>query len=158
MEFNGRIMRVLPVQSGTNANGNAWTKQEFIFEYFEHDTDRYSDKVCLNIMNDKIAEYDLHENDEVLIGFGHSIREYQGKYYNEVRMYKLQKKGQPANQPNSVEQPKSADPNIAQQGTMTSEFGKLLEKKSVQVYPPAEAPVTPQQPTTAEQEKDDLPF
>lgn len=140
MEFNGRIMRVLPTQSGTSANGNAWTKQEFIFEYFERDTDRYSDKVCLNIMNDKIAEYDLHENDEVLIGFGHSIREYQGKYYNELRLYKFQKVG--AQQP---------EPKTAQEGTMTGELGKQLEKKSVQVYPPTNAPVTSQAaPNTAQ--------
>lgn len=91
MEFKGRIMKVLPVTSGTSQNGNEWKKQEFVFEYFEQQTDRYSDKVCLSIMNDRIAEYDLHENDEVLIGFGHSIREYQGRYFNELRLYKFQK-------------------------------------------------------------------
>ena len=69
MEFKGRIMKVLPVTSGTSQNNNEWKKQEFVFEYFEQQTDRYSDKVCLSIMNDRIAEYDLHENDEVLIGF-----------------------------------------------------------------------------------------
>ena len=93
MEFKGRIMKVLPVTSGTSQNGNEWKKQEFVFEYFEQQTDRYSDKVCLSIMNDRIAEYDLHENDEVLIGFGHSIREYQGRYFNELRLYKFQKVG-----------------------------------------------------------------
>ena len=85
MEFKGRIMKVLPVTSGTNQNNKEWKKQEFVFEYFEQQTDRYSDKVCLSIMNDRIAEYDLHENDDVLIGFGHSIREYQGRYFNELR-------------------------------------------------------------------------
>ena len=83
-------MKVLPVTSGTSQNGNEWKKQEFVFEYFEQQTDRYSDKVCLSIMNDRIAEYDLHENDEVLIGL-HSIREYQGRYFNELRLYKFQK-------------------------------------------------------------------
>ena len=41
MEFKGRIMKVLPVTSGTSQNGNEWKKQEFIFEYFEQQTDRY---------------------------------------------------------------------------------------------------------------------
>ena len=99
MEFKGRIMKVLPVTSGTSQNGNEWKKQEFVFEYFEQQTDRYSDKVCLSIMNDRIAEYDLHENDEVLIGFGHSIREYQGRYFNELRLYKFQKLTQAQPQP-----------------------------------------------------------
>ena len=55
MEFKGRIMKVLPVTSGTSQNGNEWKKQEFVFEYFEQQTDRYSDKVCLSIMNGRIA-------------------------------------------------------------------------------------------------------
>ena len=115
MEFKGRIMKVLPVTSGTSQNGNEWKKQEFVFEYFEQQTDRYSDKVCLSIMNDRIAEYDLHENDEVLIGFGHSIREYQGRYFNELRLYKFQKLTQ--SEPKTAQgqaQGTQAAPNTAQ--------------------------------------------
>lgn len=117
MEFKGRIMKVLPVTSGTAQNGNEWKKQEFVFEYFEQQTDRYSDKVCLSIMNDRIAEYDLHENDEVLIGFGHSIREYQGRFYNELRLYKFQKLTQAQAEPKTAQgqaQGTQAAPNTAQ--------------------------------------------
>ena len=117
MEFKGRIMKVLPVTSGTSQNGNEWKKQEFVFEYFEQQTDRYSDKVCLSIMNDRIAEYDLHENDEVLIGFGHSIREYQGRYFNELRLYKFQKLTQAQPEPKTAQgqaQGTQAAPNTAQ--------------------------------------------
>lgn len=117
MEFKGRIMKVLPVESGTSQNNNEWKKQYFIFEYFEQQTDRYSDKVCLSIMNDRIAEYDLHENDEVLIGFGHSIREYQGRYFNELRLYKFQKLTQAQPQPKTTQgqaQGTQAAPNTAQ--------------------------------------------
>lgn len=115
MEFKGRIMKVLPVTSGTSQNGNEWKKQEFVFEYFEQQTDRYSDKVCLSIMNDRIAEYDLHENDEVLIGFGHSIREYQGRYFNELRLYKFQKLTQAQPQPKTAQgQERNPEPNSAQ--------------------------------------------
>ena len=117
MEIKGRIMKVLPVTSGTSQNGNEWKKQEFVFEYFEQQTDRYSDKVCLSIMNDRIAEYDLHENDEVLIGFGHSIREYQGRYFNELRLYKFQKLTQAQAEPKTAQgqaQGTQAAPNTAQ--------------------------------------------
>lgn len=117
MEFKGRIMKVLPVTSGTSQNGNEWKKQEFVFEYFEQQTDRYSDKVCLSIMNDRIAEYDLHENDEVLIGFGHSIREYQGRYFNELRLYKFQKLTQAQAEPKTAQgqaQGTQAAPNTAE--------------------------------------------
>lgn len=91
MEFNGRIQRVLPTTSGKSANGNDWQRQDFVFEYFEHDTDRYSDKVLLSVMNERIKEYDLHEGDEVRIGFGHSVREYQGRVFNDARLYHFSK-------------------------------------------------------------------
>ena len=91
MEFKGRIYKVLETTTGTSRDNKEWKKQEFIFEFFEHDTDRYSDKVVLSVMNDRIKEYDLHEGDEVLIGFGHSVREYNGRWFNDIRLYKLEK-------------------------------------------------------------------
>ena len=91
MEFKGRIYKVLETTSGKSRDNKEWQKQEFIFEFFEHDTDRYSDKVVLSVMNDRIREYDLHEGDEVMIGFGHSVREYNGRWFNDIRLYKLEK-------------------------------------------------------------------
>ena len=91
MEFRGRIERVFPVQSGTSKSGSEWRKQDFVFEYFEHETDRWSDKVLLTALNDRVDAYDLHPGDEVTIGFGHSIEEYQGRCYNRVRVYKFEK-------------------------------------------------------------------
>ena len=91
MEFKGRIAKVMPQISGPKQDGGQWTKVEFIFEYFEHPEDRWADRVVLSAMNDRISEYDLHEGDEVNIGFGHMVREYQGRYFNEVRIYRFEK-------------------------------------------------------------------
>lgn len=92
MQFQGRIYKILPTQSGTSQrDGSTWMRQDFIFEYFEQPTDRYSDRVLLSIMNDRIREYDLHEGDEVIIGFGHTTREYQGRYFNDIRLYHFEK-------------------------------------------------------------------
>ena len=88
MEFTGRILKVLPVQSGTGRNGE-WRKQEFIFEYFEHETDRHSDMVLLRVMNDRIDQYNLKEGETVTIGFGHGVREWNGQYFNELKVYKV---------------------------------------------------------------------
>ena len=90
MQFQGRIYKIFPVQSGTSSRGE-WMKQDFIFEYFEAPTDRYADRVLLSVMNDRIRDYDLHEGDEVIVGFGHNTREYQGRYFNDVRMYHFEK-------------------------------------------------------------------
>ena len=91
MEFTGRIYKVLDTASGKKQDGSEWKRQDFIFEYFENPNDRYSDKVVLSVMNDRIAEYDLHEGDEVRIGFGHSVREWQGRWFSEMRIYKFEK-------------------------------------------------------------------
>ena len=91
MEFKGRIERILPRRKGVRNDGTEWQSQEFVFEYYEHETDWYSNKVMLSVMNDRIAEYDLHVGDEVLIGFGHNVRDWNGKVFNELRIYKFEK-------------------------------------------------------------------
>ena len=91
MEFKGRIQKLLPIRTGNKQDGSEWQSQEFVFEYFEREGDRWSDKVVLTLMGDRIKQADLHEGDEVKIGFGHSVREWQGRYFNELRVYKLEK-------------------------------------------------------------------
>ena len=90
MQFEGRINKLFPVQTGTSQRGE-WSRQDFIFEYFETPNDRYADRVLLSVMNDRIKEYDLHEGDTVICGFSHTTREYQGRYFNDVRLYHFEK-------------------------------------------------------------------
>lgn len=91
MEIQGKIYKVLPTRTGKKADGSEWRSQEFIVEFFETADQRWSDKVVLNVMNDRIDEYQLHEGDDVRVGFSHGVREYQGKYYPEFRIYKFEK-------------------------------------------------------------------
>ena len=130
MEFKGRIYKVFPVQSGTNAKGSNWQRQDFIFEYFENPSDRWSDKVLLSVMNERIKEYDLHDYDEVLIGFGHTVNEHNGRYYNDHRIYKFEKL--------------SFAPNQALQST---------EQPQVEQTPTPTLPIP-----ESEEKEDDLPF
>lgn len=91
MEFEGRVMKLLPVRSGQKSDGSEWRSQEFVFEYFENPDNWWSEKVLLSLMNERIDEYQLKEGDEVRVNFGHSVREYQGRLYNELRLRRLQK-------------------------------------------------------------------
>ena len=101
MEFQGRIAKVLPVRSGVSQRtGNEWKALPFIFEYFENPTDRFADSVILETFDTKVIE-NLKEGMEVRCGFGHKTREYEGKTYNELRLYKIEsvrKVQQPAGQ------------------------------------------------------------
>ena len=88
MEFQGRIKKVLPLRSGTSQRGE-WQALPFIFEFFEHETDRYADSVVLETFDTNVIE-NLKEGMEVICGFGHRTREYEGKTYNELRLYKIE--------------------------------------------------------------------
>lgn len=133
MEFTGNVLKVLPVQSGVSQRtGNEWRTQEFVFEYFEHDTDRFSDKVVLTIRNERIEELNLQVGDKLRCGFGHNVDEYQGRYYNRVNAYKVEKIGSLGNS-NAVAAPQSG-----------------------QEAPPAQQ--QQQAPAAKEEKPDDLPF
>lgn len=90
MEFEGRVRKILPLRSGTSkSTGNEWKALPFIFEYFENETDRYADSVLLETFDTNVID-NLQEGMEVRCGFSHRTREYEGRTYNEVRLYKIQ--------------------------------------------------------------------
>ena len=82
----------MPMRKGTRSDGSEWRSQEFIVEFFETADQRWSDKVVLSAMNERIDEYELHEGEEVNVGFSHGVKEYQGRWYPEFRIYKFEKK------------------------------------------------------------------
>ena len=89
MEFEGRIMRILPQRSGTSQKtGNEWFAQPFVFEYFENPTDRWSDKVLLETRDRDIVAK-MKEGMKCRCGFGHGINDWNGRTFNELKLYKL---------------------------------------------------------------------
>ena len=96
MEFEGRISKVLEARSGVSQRtGNEWKAQPFVFEYYENETDRYPDSVVLETFDTNVIPH-IKEGLEVRCGFSHRVREYEGRQYNELRLYKIEsvKKGQ----------------------------------------------------------------
>lgn len=90
MEFDGRILKILPQRSGkSQRTGNEWVAQPFVFEFFEHPTDRYSDKVVLETYDTNIIPL-MQEGMACRCGFGHNVREWDGRTFNEIRLYKLE--------------------------------------------------------------------
>ena len=122
MEFQGRIRKVLPVRTGTSQRtGNNWKCLPFVFEYFEYKTDRLPDSVVLESFDEKVIA-NLKEGMEVRCVFGHRVKEYDGKTFNELRLYKIESvKGseQPSQQPQP--QPASEQPAAQHQQQQTQE-------------------------------------
>lgn len=87
MQLQGRVAKVLSTRSGVSANsGEKWAVQEFLFEYFENPSDIYPRRCLLTVRGEeKIREMGLQENDTLNVRIALSVREYEGKYYNEIR-------------------------------------------------------------------------
>ena len=115
MEVQGRISKILPMRKGKRSDGSEWRSQEFIVEFFETPDQRWSDKVVLSAMNDRIDEYDLHEGKEVRVGFSHGVREYQGKWYPEFHIYKFETVAAQPQPTVKVEEPTAPAPEPAQE-------------------------------------------
>ncbi len=89
MELKGRVIQLLPQQSGMGKKG-PWKKQEFILET----QSQYPKKVCISVWGDKVDQYNLAVGDEVNVALDLESREYNGRWYTEARAWKVDKTGQ----------------------------------------------------------------
>lgn len=124
MKFQGRVKKMLPLRSGVSQRtGNEWKALPFIFEYFENPTDHYPESVVLETYDTKVID-NLKEGMEIVVGFGHRTREFEGRWYNELRIYSLEsvaraqnaatqaaKPAEPSNNPPGFERPATDDGN-----------------------------------------------
>lgn len=87
LEIEGILKKKLAVQSGTSARGE-WAKQEFLVEYQEG---KFSSLVVFSVWGqDKVNELStLSAGEKVKVSFNISSREYAGKYYTDLRAWKI---------------------------------------------------------------------
>lgn len=135
MEVQGRIEKVLPIQSGTSANG-AWRRQDFIVNYFEQPSDIYYRRIVLGVMNDRIDELKLKAGDEIKARYEIRVNEWNGRVFNDVRT-------------GHIEVLKRSADDVATQSQQT---GQQEQQTGKQVAAQA------QQPAAEEKKEDDLPF
>jgi len=84
MELNGKIIQLLPEQSGESAKG-PWRKQEYILE-----TDgQYPKKVCFMSWSDKIDEFAIKEGETLTVSIDLESREYNGRWYTDVKAWQV---------------------------------------------------------------------
>ena len=87
MELTGRLLQKLAVQSGTSARGQ-WAKQEFVTEYQDGN---FPTKACFSVWGqDKVQDLERFQiNDEIKVEFNVSSREYNGKWYTDLRAWRI---------------------------------------------------------------------
>ena len=88
MEIKGKIIEVLPEKSGQSANGE-WRKQEYVLE-----TDaQYKKKVCFMAWGDKVNQFNIKKDENVEVSIDVESREYNGRWYTDVKAWKVSRIG-----------------------------------------------------------------
>ena len=156
MEIKGRIIHILPLQEGVSKAGNPWKKQEYVLETL----DQYPKKVCFDLFGDKADQYRAEIGDEVVLSFDIESREYNGRWFNEIRLDAVTFVGASASKnPQPVNQP--AGGANGQQVNNTSQ--QAIGGPQTPPFQPQAAPLPPQtdangNPINKEGGDDDLPF
>lgn len=88
MELTAKLTQLLPLQTGTGKNGQ-WKKQDIIVET----EGQYPKKVCISIWGDKINESQLKVGSLLNISFDVESREYNGRWYTDVKAWKIEAAG-----------------------------------------------------------------
>lgn len=115
-EIEGTLQRKLPAQSGRSARGD-WAKQEFVLEYPDGN---FNSEVCITAWGqDKVSELDrFNEGDRLKVSFNIRAREYNGRWYNDLRVWRLAPAGQAAPAPAAVPAAPAAMPPAAPAPTL----------------------------------------
>jgi hypothetical protein len=93
MEISGKIVQLLPLQTGEGKNG-PWKKQDFVIEF---ESGQFSKKACFSAWGDKFGN-NIAVGNTVNISFDLESREYNGRWYTDLRPWKIDLSGAPATQ------------------------------------------------------------
>ena len=88
MEIIGKAIAALPVKSGVSQRtGEQWQSREYVIETQE----QYPKKICFEVFGtDKLKEFNIRNNDLIKVHFDITAREYNGKWYNSIRAWKVE--------------------------------------------------------------------
>ncbi|MDZ4794834.1 MAG: DUF3127 domain-containing protein [Bacteroidota bacterium] len=98
MQLTAKLVQVLPLQTGTGKNGQ-WKKQDIIVET----EGQFPKKVCVSIWGDKINESQLQVGSQLAISFDVESREYNGRWYTDVKAWKIEAAGAAKSDPAAID-------------------------------------------------------
>ena len=137
MEVTGKVRLLMEPKTGiSQSSGNTWMSQEVVIDYYWWSNQRDASQMVLKVFGeDRIKQYNLQPNDEVTIRYHVEAHEYNGRWFNDVRVDGVTFVGA------SVAK---NTPPPSQQPTSTTEA--------------AQQPVNEAQQPQQEAQQDDLPF
>lgn len=88
MNISGKVVQVLPIQTGTSKAGNPWQRQEFILDQ----GGQYPRKVCISLFGDNVAKIP-QVGQEVMVSVDIDSREFNGRWYTEIKAWNIVQTG-----------------------------------------------------------------
>ena len=127
MELAGKVIAVLEPRGGVSKNGNEWKVQEYVIETH----DQYPRRMCFDVFGaDKIQQFNIQVGEELNVFFDIDAREWQGRWLNSIRAWKVERVNADAQQMPPMDAP----------------------------FPPLNAAPAAPVDFSSSDEKDDLPF
>ena len=89
MDLTGKIIAVLQPRSGVSQRtGNSWMTQEYVMEI----PGQYPKKMVFNVFGEeRIKQFNIQMGDDVTVSFDIDAREFNGRWYNDIRAYNVQR-------------------------------------------------------------------
>ena len=135
MEIIGKAIAALPVKNGVSKKtGEQWQYREYVIETQE----QFPKKMCFEVFGtEKLKEFNIRNNDLIKVYFDITAREYNGKWYNSIRAWKVE--------------------HVTQDGSSAGATANQVAALSPQAQAP-QAPATPVASPNTKESDDDLPF
>ena len=93
LEITGKISQILPLETGESKNGQ-WKKQFFILDFMDGN---YPKKVSVSVWGDKTESLrNMLPGTDVKVSFNVESREYNGRWYTDVKAWKIEAGGAPS--------------------------------------------------------------
>ena len=86
MELQGTIHKIMEPRGGiSQRTGEPWKSQEFVLQHMVFGTANYM--VFTVFGEDRLNRFAIKEGQKVNVAFDINAREYNGKWYNDIRAY-----------------------------------------------------------------------
>ena len=133
MERQGRVIAVMEPREGTSARG-PWKSQQYVIETH----DQYPKKMVFDIFGaERIDQFAIKAGEEILVSFDVDAHEYNGRWFNNIRAWNIQR----------------VDAAAAQAGNMPPAAAPIAPQSQ-----PAAGSQAPFPPAASDSAADDLPF
>lgn len=115
MELAGKVIAILEAKGGVSkTTGNPWKTQDYVIETVE----QFPHRMVFNVFGeDKINQFNIQMGEEITVSFDINAREFNGRWYNDIRAWKIERGLAPAATATAIDNAIPAAQPVAQPAT-----------------------------------------